>query len=90
MARTARVLSRILSRSIRCTALSYRGGALRTGQTGEAIQRITTENTTLKQRVRTLTADNRTLEEKLKAARESLRFHDKRIADLEAQLAPPE
>ena len=34
-------------------------------------------------------ADNRVLEEKLKAARESLRFHDKRIADLEAQLAPP-
>jgi chromosome segregation ATPase len=58
--------------------------------TQEAIQRITTENTTLKQRVRTLTADNRTLEEKLKAARENLRFHDKRIADLEAQLAPPE
>ena len=52
--------------------------------------RITTENTTLKQRVRTLTADNRVLEEKLKAARESLRFHDKRIADLEAQFAPPE
>jgi len=58
--------------------------------TQEAIQRITTENTTLKQRVRTLTAGNRTLEEKLKAARENLRFHDKRIADLEAQLAPPE
>ena len=58
--------------------------------TKESVQRITTENTTLKQRVRTLTADNRVLEEKLKAARESLRFHDKRIADLEAQFAPPE
>ena len=57
--------------------------------TKEAIARITTENTTLKQRVRQLTAENRTLEEKLKAARENLRFHDKRIADLEAQLAPP-
>ena len=57
--------------------------------TEEAIQRITTENTTLKQRVRTLTADNRTLDEKLKAARSNLRFHDKRIADLEAQIAPP-
>lgn len=55
----------------------------------DAIQRITTENTTLKQRVRTLTAGNRTLEEKLKAARDNLRFHDKRIADLEAQLRPP-
>jgi hypothetical protein len=57
--------------------------------TQEAIQRITTENTTLKQRVRTLTADNRTLDERLKAARSNLRFHDKRIADLEAQLATP-
>jgi len=58
--------------------------------TEEAIQRVTTENTTLKQRVRTLTAGNRTVEEKLKAARENLRFHDKRIADLEARLAPPQ
>ena len=57
--------------------------------TQDTIQRITTENATLKQRVRTLTADNRTLDEKLKAARSNLRFHDKRIADLEAQLAPP-
>jgi chromosome segregation ATPase len=57
--------------------------------TRDNVQRITTENTSLKQRVRTLTADNRTLEEKLKAARENLRFHDKRIADLEAQLALP-
>jgi hypothetical protein len=62
---------------------------LEAGWTQEAVQRITTENTTLKQRVRTLTTDNRTLDEKLKAARSSLRFHDKRIADLEAQLAPP-
>jgi chromosome segregation ATPase len=36
--------------------------------TEEAIQRITTENTTFKQRVRQLTADNRTLEERLTAA----------------------
>jgi hypothetical protein len=57
--------------------------------TQEAIARITTENTTLKQRVRQLSADNRTLDERLKAARDNLRFHDKRIADLEAQLAPP-
>ena len=54
--------------------------------TEEAIQRITTENTTLKQRVRQLTADNRTLDERLKAARSNLRFQDRRIADLEAQL----
>ena len=55
--------------------------------TEEAIQRITTENTTLKQRVRQLTADNRTLDERLKAARSNLRFQDRRVADLEARLA---
>lgn len=53
----------------------------------EAIQRITTENTTLKQRVRQLTTDNRTLDERLKAARSNLRFQDRRIADLETQIA---
>lgn len=57
--------------------------------TDEAIQRITTENTTLKQRLRQLTTDNRTLEERLKAARSNLRFQDRRIADLEAKLADP-
>jgi vacuolar-type H+-ATPase subunit I/STV1 len=50
------------------------------------IERITTENTTLKQRVRQLSADNRTLDERLKAARSNLRFQDRRIADLEARL----
>lgn len=58
--------------------------------TEEAIQRITTENTTLKQRVRQLIADNRTLDERLKAARSNLRFQDRRVADLEARLAGPE
>jgi chromosome segregation ATPase len=58
--------------------------------TEEAIQRITTENTTLKQRVRQLTADNRTLDERLKAARSNLRFQDRRVADLEARLTGPE
>jgi chromosome segregation ATPase len=57
--------------------------------TEEAIQRITTENTTLKQRVRQLTTDNRTLDERLKAARSNLRFQDRRVADLEAQIACP-
>ena len=57
--------------------------------TQEAIQRITTENTTLKQRVRQLTTDSRTLDERLKAARSNLRFQDRRLADLEAQLADP-
>jgi hypothetical protein len=55
--------------------------------TQEAVQRITTENTTLKQRVRQLTTDNRTLDERLKAARSNLRFQDRRMADLEAQIA---
>lgn len=54
-----------------------------------AIQQITTENSTLKQRVRQLTADNRTLDERLKAARSNLRFQDRRVADLEAQIADP-
>ncbi|MDT0567725.1 DUF6262 family protein [Streptomyces sp. DSM 3412] len=54
-----------------------------------AIQRITTENTTLKQRVRQLTTDNRTLDERLKAARSNLRFQDRRVADLEARIAEP-
>ncbi|WP_326682124.1 DUF6262 family protein [Streptomyces sp. NBC_01237] len=57
--------------------------------TEEAIQRITTENTTLRQRVRQLTADTRTLDERLKAARSNLRFQDRRVADLEAQIAAP-
>jgi chromosome segregation ATPase len=52
----------------------------------EATQRITTENTTLKQRVRQLTAGNRTLGERLEAARSNNRFADRRIAQLEAQL----
>ncbi|MGW7386993.1 hypothetical protein [Streptomyces sp. NPDC054794] len=54
-----------------------------------AIQRITAENTTLKQRVRQLTTDNRTLEERLKAARSNLRFQDHRVAGLEAKLVDP-
>ncbi len=57
--------------------------------TQEAIQRITTENTTLKQRVRQFATDNRTLDERLKAARSNMRFQDRRIADLEARLAEP-
>ena len=57
--------------------------------TEEAIQRITTENTTLKQRVRQLTTDNRTLDERLQAARSNLRFQDRKMADLEARLTDP-
>ena len=63
---------------------------LESAWTQDTIQRVTTENTTLKQRLQQLTADNRTLDERLNAARSNLRFQDRRIADLEAQLAPPE
>jgi Family of unknown function (DUF6262) len=52
----------------------------------DALQRLTAENTTLKQRLRQLTSDQRAMEEKLQAARSSNRFLDKRIAGLEAQL----
>jgi chromosome segregation ATPase len=52
----------------------------------EAIQRVTTENTNLKQRVRELGSNNRTLEERLSAARSNLRFQDRRIAELETRL----
>ncbi|MFC1415704.1 DUF6262 family protein [Streptacidiphilus cavernicola] len=62
---------------------------LQTEWTEETLQRITTENTALKQRVRQLTTDNRTLDERLKAARTNLRFQDRRVADLEARIAAP-
>ena len=52
----------------------------------EAAQRLATENTTLKQRVRQLTHDNKTLEDRLEAARSNNRFAGRRIAQLEAQL----
>ncbi len=51
-----------------------------------AAERLATENTTLRQRIRDLTAANRTLDERLQAARSNNRFLDKRIAGLEAQL----
>jgi chromosome segregation ATPase len=74
----------ILSQRTRIGELLGQVRDLQAEWTEEAIQRITTENTTLKQRVRQLTADNRTLDERLKAARSNLRFQDRRIADLEA------
>jgi chromosome segregation ATPase len=53
---------------------------------GESVQRLTTENTTLKRRVQQLSQEHRALQERLDGARSNLRFADKRIADLEAQL----
>ncbi|MFD0337126.1 hypothetical protein ACFVH0_00255 [Streptomyces sp. NPDC127117] len=53
---------------------------------GEPLQSLTTGNTTLKHRVQQLTREHRTLQERLEGARSNLRFSEKRIADLEAQL----
>lgn len=50
-------------------------------------QRITAENTTLHHRIRQLTDEHRTLRERLDAARSASRFLDRRVADLEAQIA---
>ncbi|WP_232246408.1 hypothetical protein [Kitasatospora mediocidica] len=77
----------ILTQRTRIGKLLRRVRDLEAEWTQEAIQRITTENTTLKQRVRQLTADNRSFDERLKAARSNLRFQDRRVADLEAQIA---
>ncbi|MDQ1051677.1 DUF6262 family protein [Streptomyces sp. V4I2] len=49
----------------------------------DAVQRIVSENHSLKIKVR---QDNKTLEDRLKAARDNNRFLDKRIADLETEL----
>jgi chromosome segregation ATPase len=80
----------ILSQRGRIGELLGRIRDLESHWTQDSIQRVTTENTTLKQRLQHLTDDNRTLDERLKAARSNLRFQDRRIADLETQLAPPE
>jgi chromosome segregation ATPase len=53
-----------------------------------SLQRIVAENTALKQQVRQLTQDNQRIRERLASARQNNRFLDKRLADLEAQLAP--
>ncbi len=76
----------ILAQRTRIGELLGRIRDLEAEWTQDAVQRITTENATLKQRVRQLTTDNRTLDERLKAARSNLRFQDRRIADLEARL----
>lgn len=52
----------------------------------DTIQRVSAENTALRQRARQLADDNRVLENKLQAARSNSRFLDKRIASLEAQI----
>jgi hypothetical protein len=76
----------ILAQRARIGELLGRIRDLEAEWTQDAVQRITTENATLKQRVRQLSTDNRTLDERLKAARSNLRFQDRRIADLEVRL----
>ena len=79
----------ILTQRVRIGELLGQIRDLEAEWTTDSIQRITTENTTLKQRVRELSADNRTLNERLQAARSNLRFQDRRVADLEARLTEP-
>ena len=54
--------------------------------TGSA-RRLTAENTTLHRRIRQLTDEHRALRERLDASRSASRFLDRRVADLEAQIA---
>ncbi|MFI7087574.1 hypothetical protein ACIBUR_28760 [Streptomyces anulatus] len=53
---------------------------------GESAPQLATENANLKRRVRQLSQEHRTLQERLEGARSNIRFAEKRIADLEAQL----
>lgn len=59
---------------------------LRSEWSPEDIARIITDNGNLKKRVRELTAEGKSLTAKLSAARDNVRFTEKRIADLEVQL----
>ncbi|MFE4636961.1 DUF6262 family protein [Streptomyces sp. NPDC056773] len=54
--------------------------------TGESVQHLITENTTLKRRLHLVTQEHRSLQERLQGARSNLRFSEKRIAALEAEL----
>ncbi|MFF4350348.1 hypothetical protein [Streptomyces sp. NPDC001530] len=58
------------------------------GQTvpGESVQALVSENTNLEHRVQQLTREHRLPQERVEGSRSNLRFADKRIADLEAQL----
>ena len=52
----------------------------------DSLQRLVTENTTLKKQVNNLTQENRRLQDRLQGARDNNRFLDNRIAALEAEL----
>jgi predicted nucleic acid-binding Zn-ribbon protein len=53
---------------------------------GESLLRLTDENSSLKAQLRTLSHEHRSLQERLEGARSNIRFAERRIADLEAQL----
>jgi hypothetical protein len=55
----------------------------------DGVARTITENHALRAQARQLTQDNRRLEERLTGARDTNRFLDKRIAELEAELTSP-
>lgn len=57
-----------------------------TMMSGESVQTLRTENASLTRRVHQLSQEHRKLQERLEGARSNLRFADKRIAGLEAQL----
>ncbi|MGW4113501.1 hypothetical protein ACWEFJ_21750 [Actinosynnema sp. NPDC004786] len=53
----------------------------------DSVQRLLTENSTLKREIRKITQDSQRLAERLQGARDNNRFLDKRVAELEAELA---
>ena len=53
----------------------------------DGVQRLITENTTLKQQIRQLTQEVKRFQDRLHAARDNNRFLDNRIAELEAELS---
>lgn len=52
----------------------------------DAVQRLTTENATIKRQIQTLTADNRKLTERLAASRDNYRAQEREIANLQGLL----
>lgn len=56
----------------------------------EDLSRILAENRDLKQQIRALAIEYQDLIERYDAARSNLKFQDRRLAELEAQLADPE
>lgn len=52
----------------------------------DSVQRLRTENSTLKQRLRTMTSEYRTAQERLAAARDNTRSQDRIISQLQAQI----